>query len=224
MARSLEIDENIQRGGGDTDDSQSENGDKVSTPAETLTGGDPFLAHVNKDPIPLVINRLSSEGRTQRERAPYDPNQYEDIEVRMAHPHVDTTTKSIPADLMVKFTPPLVTPPPPSVHVTPVRGETSDKLQRTSPVKDVVWLLHTLRCDGSSTKEEKKLAIAELKRLAKSGTDDYWKRNAGQVDILLFLFSLFISQTMHCLSLASECSIRGIESHMCDESRTTDHT
>jgi hypothetical protein len=47
--------------------------------------------------------------------------------------------------------------------------------------RDIVWLLHTLRYDGGASREEKKKAIAELKRLAKSASEEYWKRNCAQV-------------------------------------------
>jgi hypothetical protein len=50
--------------------------------------------------------------------------------------------------------------------------------------KDIVWLLQTLRYDGGASRDEKKKAIAELKRLAKSASEDYWRRNCAQVSYL----------------------------------------
>lgn len=71
------------------------------------------------------------------------------------------------------------TPPPPRI-ISPMQKENSVP-ESPKNGKDIVWLIQTLRYDGGASRDEKKKAIAELKRLAKSASEDYWKRNCAQV-------------------------------------------
>lgn len=73
-----------------------------------------------------------------------------------------------------------------------VRSVSSDT-SSSRGVKDIVWLLETLRYDGGASRDEKKKAIAELKRLAKMASEDYWKRNCSQVTIFIYFFIYFFN-------------------------------
>mmetsp|Transcript_248 Transcript_248/g.445 ORF Transcript_248/g.445 Transcript_248/m.445 type:complete len:1648 (-) Transcript_248:185-5128(-) len=95
------------------------------------------------------------------------------------------------------YSSPVVSPRPTSCPISSDRG-TKDNVneapvmepKKSPPKQDIVWLLHTLRPDGGASKDEKRTAISELKRLAKSASDEYWRRNCAQImSVLLEAFS-----------------------------------
>jgi hypothetical protein len=143
---------------------------------------------------PLIMTPLAATSATGDElsspvlnRNEYNPAAYspgsESRESRVPPPQLLS-----PSPIMSKIT---ENPTPPSSPVVKIFSPPSktlrDNFQSPAPespqksVKDIVWLLQTLRYDGGASRDEKKKAIAELKRLAKSASEEYWKRNCAQV-------------------------------------------
>jgi hypothetical protein len=64
---------------------------------------------------------------------------------------------------------------------TPASSRSKSDRMSISPTTDVVWLIQTLRPEGNASREDKKKAVSDLKKLAKTASPEFWQRNCAQV-------------------------------------------
>lgn len=71
--------------------------------------------------------------------------------------------------------------------------------------KDVVWLLNVLRPDGQCSSDEKKRAVTELKKWAKTAQEGFWRLNSAQIiSVLLEAFNPTVFSKMQKLSVSND--------------------
>jgi hypothetical protein len=143
--------------------------------------------------------------RTDQLHSPLSRNDYNPaIYSPGSHNHIPPPQLLSPSPIMANIPDiPLPTSSPPMARLISPQAKIVKEIRATeSPpksIKDIVWLIQTLRYDGGASRDEKKKAIAELKRLAKSASEEYWRRNCAQV-CLAIVASVFSFPTSLALS------------------------
>lgn len=119
--------------------------------------------------VPSLVNGFESKAPLspypQQEQS--SPNTYFTYEQPMSSPNYTGATRKTDED-----------------------GAVENNVLSTHQKKDVVWLLNVLRPDSDAFREEKKLAISELKKWTKTAPDNFWRLNSAQiVSVLLEAFN-----------------------------------
>lgn len=114
----------------------------------------------------------------------YDPNVYSPGALPLSQSQLLSPSPIVTGTFLQDFPPSPPIPHIPSPQSNHSKGNNSVSESPGKGVRDIVWLIHTLRYDGGACREEKKKAIVELKRLAKSASEDYWRRNCAQVILI----------------------------------------
>lgn len=124
----------------------------------------------------------------------HHPDDFEEIEARSPTKHQSSapTARSVPVQSISRsISSPAIKSSTPSAR--PKSDHTAG-----SPTTDVVWLIQTLRPEGLSSREDKKRAVSDLKKLAKKASPEFWQRNCAQVRYFSRYCAAFSHNTLRC--------------------------